>query len=117
MEEIKYRLWDKVTERMYQPQELAKTRVGGLISNWAEDGTDTVIPLRFTGLRDSQFIEEYFGDIILEEDEGGCLLYVIRDGKSAVLYEDIESGSIKYFWQLGVCYVIGNIYQNKQILD
>ncbi len=117
MEEIKYRLWDKATQRMYQPQELAELRVGQLLSNWVEDGTDTVMPLRFTGLRDSQIVEEYFGDIVIEETENDWILYVIKDGKSAVLFEDTKTGAIKCFWDLGVCYVVGNIYENSEILN
>jgi len=70
--------------------------------------------MQWTGLRDSFYAEEYFGDII--EDEGGTRR-VIEDDRSAVLYKDTKVGDIRYFWELDKPHkVIGNIYENPDLI-
>jgi hypothetical protein len=65
-----------------------------------------------TGLKDSENQEEYFGDLIQECD--GTIRQVI-DGLSAVLF--VASGvRTKYFWDLLPHKIIGNIYENPELL-
>ena len=68
----------------------------------------------YTGLHDSDNKEEYFGDII-EDDDG--VRYVIEDGDSAVLFKNIKTGAISFFWHLMKPHrIIGNIWENKELL-
>ena len=84
-----------------------------LVCDLLKDIDDDFYLMQYTGLRDSYGIEEYFGDVI--EDEDGTRR-VIDDGCSAVLFVNTRAGNdIKYFWKLGVHKVIGNIYENPEL--
>jgi len=75
---------------------------------------DDAIVMQYTGLHDSNVAQEYFGDII-EDDDG--VRYVIEDGDSAVLFKNIKTGVISFFWHLMKPHrIIGNIYENKELL-
>ncbi len=113
----KFRAWDKINGRWLDLFQLAFARDGSVMAVNTLDGEiyglHQVEILEYTGLKDSQVIEQYFGDIVIcQSEEDTWSVYVVEDGKSAVLYKDVDTGDIKYFWQLGVSYVIGNIYEN-----
>lgn len=82
---------------------------------------DALIPeslAQYTGLKDSQAIEEYYGDVAIATFDGGdeWELFVIEDGTAAVLYRNIDTDEIWYFWMMPIHYVIGNIYENPELL-
>jgi len=87
---------------------------------WYEGQAHHNIPVKngtvgqYTGLKDSYSIDEYFGDIIEEKD--GVRL-IIEDGLSSVWYKNMKTGGGKYFWQLDVHKVIGNIHKNPELLE
>ena len=87
---------------------------------WYEGQAHHNIPVKngtvgqYTGLKDSYSIDEYFGDIIEEKD--GVRL-IIEDGLSSVWYKNIKTGGGKYFWQLDVHKVIGNIFENPELWE
>lgn len=70
---------------------------------------------QYTGLKDSQNIEEYYGDITIANFDGEWDLFIIEDGNSAVLYRSPVTDNVFYFWELPVHYVIGNIYENPEL--
>ncbi len=76
--------------------------------------------MQYTGLKDSQVVDEYFGDIVIAHFDFGFIdewdLCVIEDGSSAVLYKGLTTGQIRYFWDMPEHYIIGNIYENKDLL-
>jgi len=117
--EIKFRAWDKKRKVMYAPFDLywkanqnnpPEDFVNAASATWSPN----TIFLQYTGLKDSLVAEEYFDDVI-EEDDG--TRRVIGDGYSAVLFMDIKTGDIKYFWELKPHKVIGNIHQNPELLE
>jgi hypothetical protein len=118
MREIKFRAWDKRQKQMSNPLTLTEltqyehhfeSKFPNL-AKWKD-----LIWLEYTGLRDSYAVEEYYGDIV-EDDDG--TRRVIEDGCSAVLFKNIKTGAINYFWQLSKPHkVIGNIYENPELLE
>ena len=115
MREIKFRAWLYPYKRMAYEFNLFQKK--GCFHLWLpgeEFSPDAFELMRYIGLKDSYATEEYFGDII-EDDDG--IRRVIEDGNSAVWYKNIkEKFDIDYFWQLKVHKVIGNIYENPDLL-
>ncbi|GAH49987.1 unnamed protein product [marine sediment metagenome] len=128
MREIKFRAWDKSSKKMgmiqvrqilipdgnneHGNQELSVSHLkfGTNPSHWL------IAPplMQYTGLKDSHNKEEYFADIIREEDG---TIRIIEDGCSAVLFRNPQvTLDIKYFWELKQHGIIGNIYENPEIL-
>ena len=103
MEETKFKVWDK-DEKIF------------LDVPWYDLWQDpTVEFFRYTGLKDSDGTEEYFGDVIGEEDG---TKRIIEDGCSAVLFINIKNrNDIKYFWQLASHIIIGHIRPNPELLN
>ena len=141
MREIRFRAWDKEHKKMRAVKELSFEPDGpihGLLAaggkgigrvylgepimvdvgnkNHPEGYLDDYPLMQYTGLKDSYAVEEYFDDIIEEEDG---TRRVIEDGSSAVLFKNPqEKYDIKYFWELlGSHKVIGNIYENPELLE
>ncbi len=94
-----------------------------------DDGTTTNV-LRFnavkyktvgeyTGLKDSQAIEEYYGDIVISTFDGGdeWELFVVEDGSAALLFRNVDTDEVWYFWMMPAHYVIGNIYESPHLVD
>lgn len=113
MRPIKYKAWDKINKKWLNLYQIVLAANGQAYGVWDLAGElyglHQVDLVEYTGLKDSEVTEEYLGDII-EENNG--TRRVIEDGCSAVLFEDIKTGDIKYFWELLPHKVIGNIYQN-----
>lgn len=128
MKELKFRAWHKEQKKMYSAEEMGQDQltlmtdgrgfanISGVDTKLSRiDDGRTMIPLQYTGLKDSYAKEEYFGDIIREEDG---TIRIIEDGCSAVLFRNPQvTFDIKYFWELKQHEVIGNIYENPEIME
>jgi len=121
MREIKFRAWHKEKKCWLDEVEVYGDGSwrGGIRTNDAlEMGYtyDECILVQYTGLHDSYGNEEYFSDII--EDEDG-IRRIIEDGCSAVWFTNTqESKDVKYFWEITKPHkVIGNIYENPELLE
>jgi len=106
MREIKFRAWDKRFKNMIYDKPMAIL--------YLNDSDHEL--MQYTGLHDSYGNEEYFSDII--EDEDG-IRRIIEDGCSAVWFTNTqESKDVKYFWEITKPHkVIGNIYENPELLE
>ena len=137
MREIKFRAWQKNYKEMYQPfcgyLELGEA---GIETIGFEDGdlclrNSDVIVMQYTGQKDYKKIEIYEGDIIqfTEVDEDSCMGAEETHIVSVEWINDIsqwmcifQSGRridlrcITNFRCIKECDVIGNIYENPELL-
>ncbi len=118
MREIKFRAWDTEKEVMSEVNYLSfdETDYPCIGVPHRED----YVPLSFfvllqcTGLKDSFNTEEYFDYLVKDTEQD---IWRISDGASAVLFKNVATGEIKYFWDMLTHQVIGNIYENKELLQ
>lgn len=112
MREIKFRVWSKVTEKMSDWEFIHSVR------NLHKLMTLNHIDLmQFTGLKDENGKEIYEGDIVKMKD--------VEDNIERIGFVDFNDGSFRINCGFITCYrwmdyeveVIGNIYQNKELLN
>ncbi|CEQ01595.1 phage protein TIGR01671 [[Clostridium] sordellii] len=120
MREIKFRTWNKSENKMYYNAELTydfgmngsnvmEESFGGIITN------DDFILMQYTGLKDIKGKEIYEGDIVkfhsqyYQEDIVGS----IKFGYGMYFIDD---GGFDLYAKHDICEVIGNIYNDKELL-
>ena len=115
MREIKFRAWDAVTLAMYKVSTLINNgRVGVVIAGCAPFYKDNTIIMQYTGLKDKNDKEIYEGDIYvlstLEED---------GDRETSVVEDIRDTLRLGGYMQRNpdTLEVIGNIYENPELLE
>lgn len=113
MREFKFRAWDKNIKKFIRPTDL-KIR-GDNVIYYCESRDNMLIVMQYTGLKDRHGREIYEGDIVshpskeLDRAEvkftNGLFRIVAKDGRDDLLY-----------YCNNIIEVIGNIYQNKDLL-
>ena len=134
MREIKFRVWDKKNKKMYYGYEPDRPNMIDLDGNLYITGagnkdeyggpTDYIsgcdqenyILMQYTGRKDVNGKEIYEGDIIAD-DAGRIIGYVIYDETSAVYLLKFELGGDYYLNRFTEYKIIGNIYQNPELLE
>ena len=128
MREIKFRLWDKFRRTMYNPHQFANLALAHNVPDWAELGTDTVVLLPYTGLKDKKGVGIYEGDILViyhtdKRHYGARSVWQVTSNLTSWGYEfnwENISGyqcSTHVMREDPVNYkVIGNIYENPGLL-
>ena len=137
MREYKFRVWDTENKEMLKVQELdfEDTFYGGRLSIRTDQYNDyfdieDMILMQYTGLKDKNGKEIYEGDIVKvklykgEEEKYfigkveyfGSNFIVDADNNSEYHVYDLDGFGIDYRYNLEDCEVIGNIYDNPELL-
>ena len=120
MREIKFRAWDKRIKKIIgignMQDRFTIRNDGELIS-----GSNDLELMQYTGLKDKNGVEIYEGDIVAwggetAEDCNGYGVVSYWDGDACFEIDDIK-GATNGISQRNYNKVIGNIYENKELLN
>jgi len=137
MREIKFRAWDEIKQKMVKVGEMRWETDGTFIGGgdtWytkfatapAETFTNNI--MQFTGLKDKNGVEIYFGDILQTSNSNPEFdIWTSDDYGYSVCYEDPEELGVRFknwtptteeesIYNFQFVEVIGNIYQNPELL-
>ena len=130
MREIKFRAWVKRLnsngEMIYKDFAITSggdfcyERGGSLYEKESISRYDEVIPLQFTGLKDKNSKEIYEGDIVEDKSVGRIMevSWCTRHmGFELLEPTDKNGGKIWEYESLSECEILGNIYENPELLD
>lgn len=110
MREIKFRAWHTSSKEMIYEDEDAP----GEVFYWKHEGQPIEI-MQFTGLKDKNCVEIYEGDIVRWPHlsiSGGEVYFNTDEACFAVRHRQHDDES----WLDKGCEVIGNIYENLELL-
>lgn len=135
MRPIKFRAWDKEYYEMCYKIDAISFRDGACFVTFnrkkieATDDLkvpDRAILLEYTGLLDKNGKEVYEGDIIIGWDSGLTTKAVLKFGTgtydsghyrfTGFYFDDIEEDFAKNSWNIELMEVVGNIYENPELL-
>ena len=130
MREIKFRAWDKETQKMIK-QEEGISGSNGFISlvefqigygeGFNPKNIEEIILMQYTGLKDKNGKEIYEGDNLKYQFSYSKILTapVVYQKSGFYLDDKFEAGLIPLSWivENGSCEVIGNIYQNPELFN
>lgn len=121
MREIKFRAWRKDEQRMYSIGSLSfMTYSDGTPENrgcegwWGDNHRDRfslaeVVLMQYTGLKDKNGKEIYEGDIVVMKADS-------LNEEQTIEVKWRKEGFYEYFNGFADCEVIGNIYENPELL-
>ena len=115
MREIKFRVWDNIHEIMMKLSEVNLYSTIDIISNVFKDSLNV---MQYTGLKDKKLKEIYEGDIIKYDfnNLNYRIEFINAEFIARRFYENIEDLYPTEFDFGKECEVIGNIYENKELL-
>ena len=113
MREIKFRAWDKEELTMTPPELMS------LMPNCIKSEDDLDVFMQYTGLKDKYSNEIYEGDIISQPyvDFGNNLSTMIGEviySRDSFVIDNKKDQTLEVV--MGYCEVIGNIYENPELL-
>lgn len=124
MREIKFRAWDKEEKEMVSWKTLIDyCDLDYLFGNINETPKRVTIPdfdvMQYTGLKDKNGIEIFEGDVLTSNVQPCKMVNPIKDGYGVVRFENgmFKLGAISLVTFISKMEVIGNIYENQELLE
>ncbi|WP_373755247.1 YopX family protein [Jeotgalibaca porci] len=120
MNDIKFRAWDKKKNDWFDDDwgDLCIELNGNIYFAWngeiMDDYTDRIILLQYTGMKDIKGVEIYEGDILQSEH---YFRYQVVFKGDCWRCESLKNNRFKNRFIGRDLKVIGNIYQNKDLLE
>ena len=126
---MKFRVWDKETKyldydvRITSTNKYEKVEVLDAFSEWREIEDNDHVLMRNTGLKDENKVEIYESDIVKyrdgEESFKGevvinCFGAYVKTKNDYIRFEDFSDETTRL---AGNCYVVGNIYEDPELLE
>lgn len=120
MKEIKFRVWDKVREKMFKPQAISfntQTLLPFAVSvpgrSW--EPAEKFVLLQWTGLSDDKGTDVYEGDYI----KISSMIYKVIWNSSTASFDLVKPGTSlnRSISDVGNGYIVGNQYQNAEFLE
>ncbi|AAO36633.1 YopX family protein (endogenous virus) [Clostridium phage phiCTC2B] len=125
--EVKFRAWDKELNMMVYTKEQTghieyNTNPADTINIILNQDDYGYVFMQYTGLKDKNEKEIYEGDIIKKSNRSSNLYEIIYQDSIACFRCKVIKGDIKSFPCLNIgtvrnCEVIGNIYENPELLE
>ena len=109
--EIKFRAWDEVSEKMLNWNDFLDTNMKNTFI--APESTGLIL-MQYTGLHDKNGKEIYEGDILKGTFYGFPMPEY--DYAFQIYWDEKEKGFMASYFEPSECEVIGNIYDNPELL-
>ncbi len=113
MRKIKFRAWDKKNKKFVNGKDVSEDRIPTKSTKQGFKLMTSFVLMQYTGLKDKNGKEIYEGDIVnyhKSDIEGNVVTF-----KYGMFY--LINDSLHHYFCSGNLEVIGNIYENKELLQ